>query len=261
MSLKNVCVAKTQKTARRYLSDSKLSFLVSALWWVKLLSFCGCSVLMYGMFFAVTAAIPCVPSFVAYGCAALVSFAFWLFVLAPFSAGIELLLARYVSERVVSVSCFLAFFAERKRYRFAVFAAGGRALRFGLGISLVFSVLYFGKRVATALIDGGDLVRATVVLCGTVLFLFIAVWLWWLFSADAFLLDAVHSSAPSLTYRQAALLAKRGIKHYKGKVFARQLRVLGLVFLSAFALGIPLFWVIPYAKLSKHVLALECLQC
>ena len=261
MPLTNISLRKTRKTARAYLRASKIAPMVALAWFISVVSVCGVAALMREFFFAPTAYIPAYSEMLAYTLACVASLLLVLFLIYPFYCGIDMLVMGYVLHKKIEWGSLFSFYTAANRYRYAVRIGAERVLRFFFCGATLWVVMRFGRSVASSLLASGDISRAAFVLCGTFLFLGITLWAFWCISATGFMMSASIASAPSLSYRQIKVLAKRTGKYWRRKVFWHQAMLLPLFIVSVLLFCVPLIFVIPYAKMSKCVLSRALLQC
>jgi len=261
MSLTNISLRKTRKTARAYLRASKIAPMIALAWFISVFSVCGVAALMRAFFFAPTDYIPAYSETFAYVLACVATLLLILFLIYPFYCGMDMLVMGYVLHKKIEWGSLFSFYTAANRYRYALRIGAERLLRFFFCGVTLWVVMRLGRSVASSLLASGDLSRAAFVLCGTFLFIGITLWAFWSLSATDFLMSASIASAPSLSYRQIKVLAKRAGRCWRRKVFWHQAMLLPLFIASVLLFGIPLIFVIPYAKMSKCVLSRALLQC
>jgi hypothetical protein len=260
MSCKKISVYAARKTARRHLRESGLCAKLAALYFLCFFSVCGISLFMYRLYSVLISYIKTVPPMLGYGLACAASILCIVLVVSPFYRGIEHLAMGYVLFGRLHYGAVLAFYTQSVRYRYAVCKGLSRIGRFALYVAVSFAAMRLGRRVAEHLIGEGDTVRGALVLGGTLLFMLLALVIFWFFAASRFLMGAATASAPLLSYRQILALSAVKMRVYRKKVFLYQISFIPLLILSIALLGLPLVFVLPYMRMTKCVLGAEILR-
>jgi len=256
MPFMKVSLFRCRKRARAVLRRSGIAPVIAALTFLSFFAFLGLCALCERLMLAV----PSLPRSVSYVISVAASVLIGVLLLAPLSLGIDAFVLEHLRHGKADYSILLSFYTARKRYRAATARMLSRFLRFFGFTLLLWAVLALGGAVASSLYLGGDAVRATLVLCVTVLFFALTLLFWILSAARLFLTDAVLASSPLLTHRQAKALSALLTRAYRAKIVCHALSFLPLFLLSFLLLGIPLMCVIPYERVSRNEMALRLLK-
>ena len=243
------------KNARQMLKRTGIAFLllvVSLLSFFALLGLC----LTFRHLFS---ALP-MSAAAAYAMAILCS-AFGVFMLIiPLSFGVDAMLLEYLKSGRMDVSIVFSFFTCGSRFCSAVTYALASFLRLAVfGITL-WAMLYFGSRVARALLSAADAVRGAMVLFTTILFALLLLIFYAFSSADRFLLRAVMVNSPLLTYRQSSVISRFRMRYSRNVAFRFYAYYCFLFLMSLLLFGLPLVFIIPYMRASRCQLAAELLK-
>ncbi len=178
-----------------------------------------------------------------------------LFLLSPLWRGVQALLLHRFLYGETDFSLLFYFFSHRGRYAFSL----RRSFRGFLRLSLFLLLLDAGARLGSVVGNWLLLSRQpTVALLVGLLSLGFVVLLLFVFSlwnADSFLMDAAFLTAPLLSYRQLHALSARKMKRGRGALRRLNLSFLPLWIVSVLLLGIPLVFVVPYYITSRSHLA------
>ena len=256
MPFMKVSLFRCRKRARAVLRQSGIAPVIAALVFLSFFAFLGLCNLCERLVLAV----PTLPRGIAYVIAVAASVLICVLLLAPLSLGTDAFILECLRHGRADYSIFLSFYTARKRYLAAIARMLSRFLRFFGFLLLLWAVLALGEAVASSLYSGGDAVRATLVLCITVLFFALTLLFWISSAARLFLTDAILASSPLLTHRQARALSALLTRAYRAKIVCHALSFLPLFLLSFLLLGIPLMCVIPYERASRNEMALQLLK-
>ncbi len=240
-----------RKKARTALRRSGMAPVIAALTFLCFFTVLGLCALFDYCFSAISA----IPEALAYVLAVFCSVTCSALLIAPLRIGLDAFTLEFLRHGRVDHALLLSFYTEGGRYREAVRSMLARFLRIAAFALLLWAELLLGVAVTRVLLEGGDAVRATLVL-GTAVLFFLLMCLFFAYSsASCFLTDAVLATSPLLTYRQAKALSALMMRHYRAKAIGHTLAFLPLFLLSLLLLGIPLMFLIPYIRASRCCMA------
>ncbi len=240
-----------RKNARAALRRSGMAPVIAAIAFLCFFTVLG----LCALFKCCFSAIPALSEALAYALAVLCSVICAVLLVAPFRVGLDAFILEFLRRGRVDHALLLSFYTEGRRYRAAVLSMLARVLRIFAFSLLLWTELLLGVAVTRVLLEGGDSVRATLVLGMTVLFFLLMCLFFAYSSASLFLTDAVLATSPLLTYRQAKALSALKMRHYRSKAIGHTLAFLPLFLLSLLLLGIPFMFLIPYIRASRCEMA------
>ncbi len=249
------CLVRSCKSeAQRALKKSHLYFPMLLITVLSFLSFCG----IFAISFAIEGML--FPDRHVQPVSILLSLAFSLLCLTPLLRGVKMLPLHGTlftrNERSLLFYCF----THRHRYVYAVRKAVGVLFRVSLCLFTVLSIVFGGEMLAKHLLyrDRGKEALLMLALGAGVLLLLLFLFSLW--QDSSFLLDAVHLSAPLLSYRQARALSLRAMRRGRAVLWRLRLSFLPLWMLSLLFFGLPLFFVFPYYWGARAHLAVSLIQ-
>ena len=180
--------------------------------------------------------------------------------LAPLWEGCLSFFCRLVRYGRVGAAELLAFFVDKRRYRYALLRYFGRLLR-NLAFGLAFLVIAgLGYSVAAYLTEMGSLARGALVAGGTLLFLVLLVILSVRASYRTYLMEVARFSVPTLSYRAVSSVSAIGMRYRYGRVLLLDLSFLPLFIVGFVFAGIPLFFIFPHYLAARTEMALALLS-
>lgn len=185
----------------------------------------------------------------------------WL-IFAPLWEGLLAFFYRLSRGGVPRLADVFSFFCDGKRYRYALLRFVCRLARVLFFLATFFLVAVLGQGVAAYLVSKGDLNRASLVVGGTLFFLFLLLVMGVRFAYRPYLMGAAFFSVPSLSHRSVGAVSATAMRHRYGKVILLDASFFPLFVFSFLLLGIPLIFLIPRflaarAEMCFSLLALE----
>lgn len=183
-----------------------------------------------------------------------------IFLLGPLWRGLQMLFLHELLFKRKETSLLFYCYSHKRRYTFAVRRSVCELLFLALFVIILGVVTHAGMQGTRYLLrverEGGALIALSL----TVFLLFLAWFLYSLFRANRFLLDAVFLSAPLLSYRQAKAISGRRIRGEKETLRRFRRSFLPLWFFTVLLLGFPLPILLPYYAGAKAHLAAALIQ-
>ncbi len=261
MSFHKISLLACRKKARLALRHNTMTSIVAILIFFIFFTVLGTATLFYHGVFALFELVSFFSNQYAYVFAAIASLLSAVLLTAPLSFGINALVIEYFQHGKVDYSVVFAYFTHPSRYWCAVFSSLFSFARLALCAATVWMEMRLGAIVAKALLAGGDIVRSALVLGTTVLFFLLLLLFFTVSSANYFLIGAVSATSPMLSYRQCKAISFHRMRGVRLKTVWHDISFLPLIFFSFLLFGVPLLFVLPYMKASRHALALELLKC
>lgn len=178
-----------------------------------------------------------------------------VFLLSPLWRGVQALLLHRFLFGQTDFGLLFYFYSHRSRYAFSV----RRSIRGLLRLALLLLLLSVGARLGVVVGDWLLISKqpAVALLVGLLSlgFILLLLFVFFLWNADSFLMDAAFLSSPLLSYRQLHAISARKMKKGRGALRRLNLSFLPLWTVSVLLLGIPLVFVLPYYIVARSHLA------